>query len=67
MIAGLTVLVWRSTLSATLRSATLLSGTLVAVPLALVYDKIILLVVIVWLLARPAIVDTCLTRSLCCL
>jgi hypothetical protein len=50
MIAGLTVLVWRSTLSAPLRSATLLSGTLVAVPLALVYDALIPLVAIVWLL-----------------
>jgi alpha-1,2-mannosyltransferase len=49
-VAGLTVLVWRRSLNASLRSATLLSGTLVAVPLALVYDKLILLVAIVWLL-----------------
>jgi len=46
---GLTALVWRRSASHPMRCAILLSATLLAVPLALLYDKLILLVAICWL------------------
>jgi len=45
----LTALVWRWVKNGNLRSATLLAATLLAVPLALLYDKLLLLVAIGWL------------------
>jgi hypothetical protein len=50
VMAVLTTIVWRRSSDVSLRSATLLAGTLVAVPLALVYDKLILLLAVCWLL-----------------
>jgi alpha-1,2-mannosyltransferase len=48
-MAGVTVLVWRRCDSHPMRCATLLTATLLAVPLALLYDKAILLLAICWL------------------
>ncbi len=48
MIA-LTVLVWRRRPAPALRSAQLLTATLLAVPLALVYDQSLLLIALAWL------------------
>ncbi|MGE0416527.1 MAG: glycosyltransferase family 87 protein [Acetobacteraceae bacterium] len=45
----LTAVVWRRCADPALRSAQLLTATLLAVPLALVYDQILLLVAIAWL------------------
>jgi hypothetical protein len=42
-------LIWRRSPDRSLRAATLLSATLLAVPLALLYDKLLLLVAIGWL------------------
>ncbi len=42
-------LVWRGDANRSLRAATLLSATLLAVPLALLYDRMLLLVAICWL------------------
>lgn len=50
LMAAVVALVWGRALSLPLRSATLLSATLLAVPLVLLYDKLILLVAITWLL-----------------
>jgi alpha-1,2-mannosyltransferase len=49
LMAGLVALVWRRGMSLPVRAATLLAATLLAVPLALLYDKLILLVAIAWL------------------
>ena len=46
---GITALIWRRSASHPMRCATLLAATLLAVPLALLYDKLILLVAICWL------------------
>jgi len=46
---ALTGLVWRRCASLPMRCAILLTATLLAVPLALLYDKLILLVAICWL------------------
>jgi hypothetical protein len=43
-------MIWRAVRTAPLRAATLLSATLLAVPLALLYDKLLLLVAIAWLM-----------------
>ncbi len=48
-MALLVALVWRLRPNQGLRAATLLSATLLAVPLALLYDKLLLLVAIGWL------------------
>ncbi|HUN43747.1 MAG TPA: glycosyltransferase family 87 protein [Acetobacteraceae bacterium] len=48
-MAGVTALVWRCSASHPMRCATLLTATLLAVPLALLYDKLILLLAICWL------------------
>ena len=50
VMAGLTALIWHRPINPPLRSATLLTATLLAVPLALLYDKLLLLVAIGWLL-----------------
>ncbi len=49
-MAILTVMVWRQTTNTALRSAVLLAATLLAVPLALVYDQLLILVATGWLL-----------------
>jgi alpha-1,2-mannosyltransferase len=49
-MAGLTALIWQRHMSQPLRCASLLAATLLAVPLALMYDKLLLLVAIGWLL-----------------
>jgi hypothetical protein len=49
-MAGLVALVWQRRMSQPLRCASLLGATLLAVPLALLYDKLLLLVAIGWLL-----------------
>jgi hypothetical protein len=49
-MAGLVALVWQRSPSQPLRCACLLAATLLAVPLALLYDKLLLLVAIGWLL-----------------
>jgi hypothetical protein len=49
-MAGLTALIWQRRMSQPLRCASLLAATLLAVPLALLYDKLLLLVAIGWLL-----------------
>ncbi len=49
-MAGLTLLIWQRRMSQPLRCASLLAATLLAVPLALLYDKLLLLVAIGWLL-----------------
>ena len=49
-MAGLTALIWHRRVSQPLRCASLLAATLLAVPLALLYDKLLLLVAIGWLL-----------------
>ena len=49
----LVALIWRRGVSSPLRAATLLAATLLAVPVALIYDQMILLLAIVWL-AREA-------------
>jgi alpha-1,2-mannosyltransferase len=48
-MALLVGMVWRTRTSLSLRAATLLSATLLAVPLALLYDKLLLLTAIGWL------------------
>jgi alpha-1,2-mannosyltransferase len=48
-MVGVTVLVWRRSDSYQMRCATLLAATLLAVPLALLYDKLVLLLAICWL------------------
>jgi alpha-1,2-mannosyltransferase len=48
-MAILVALVWRSSASSAVRAATLLSATLLAVPLALLYDQMMLLVAVGWL------------------
>jgi alpha-1,2-mannosyltransferase len=48
-MALLVAMIWRLKPSRSLRAATLLSATLLAVPLALLYDKLLLLVAIGWL------------------
>jgi len=50
LMAGLVALVWRRSDQANARSVTLLVATLLAVPLSLVYDQLLLLVAIGWLL-----------------
>jgi hypothetical protein len=47
--ALLVAMIWRLGPNRSLRAATLLSATLLAVPLALLYDKLLLLVAIGWL------------------
>jgi hypothetical protein len=49
-MVGLTGLIWQRRMSQPLRCASLLAATLLAVPLALLYDKLLLLVAIGWLL-----------------
>ena len=49
-MAALIALVWQRRMSQPLRCASLLAATLLAVPLALLYDKLLLLVAIGWLL-----------------
>jgi hypothetical protein len=49
LMAGLTVVVWRRSRRPALRNASLLAATLLSVPLALVYDQLLLLVAIAWL------------------
>jgi hypothetical protein len=49
LMAGLTALIWRRGMSQPLRAGTLLTATLLAVPLALLYDKLLALVAIGWL------------------
>ena len=49
LMAGLIVVVWRRRLGRPLRSASLLAATLLAVPMALLYDKMLALVAIAWL------------------
>ena len=48
-MAGVTALVWRRSTSHPMRYASLLAATLLAVPLALVYDKMTLLLAVCWL------------------
>ena len=50
IMALLMALLWRAKVSDNLRCAALLSATLLAVPLALLYDKLLVLVAIGWLL-----------------
>ena len=50
MMAGLIGLIWHRGMSQPLRTAALLTATLLAVPLALLYDKLLLLVAIGWLI-----------------
>lgn len=50
IMAGLVGLVWRRPEQHAARCATLLVATLIAVPLSLVYDQLLLLVAIAWLL-----------------
>lgn len=50
VMALLIALLWRGGISRNLRSASLLSATLLAVPLALLYDKLLVLVAVGWLL-----------------
>ena len=50
VMALLMALLWRAKVSQNLRCAALLSATLLAVPLALLYDKLLVLVAIGWLL-----------------
>jgi hypothetical protein len=45
----LTALIWRRGVTRPLRSASLLAATLLAVPLALVYDELLVLVAIAWI------------------
>jgi hypothetical protein len=54
-MVGLIALIWRRPMSQPLRCASLLSATLLAVPLALLYDKLILLVAIGWLLREARV------------
>jgi alpha-1,2-mannosyltransferase len=49
-VALLIALLWQRPVSRNLRSASLLAATLLAVPLALLYDKLLILVAIGWLL-----------------
>ena len=49
VMAVLIALLWRRDVSQNLRAAALLSATLLAVPLALLYDKLLVLVAIGWL------------------
>jgi len=49
LMTGLTVAVWRRSRRPALRSASLLAATLLSVPLALVYDQLLLLVAMAWL------------------
>jgi hypothetical protein len=49
LMAGFVALVWYRRMSLPVRAATLLAATLMAVPLALLYDKMLLLVAIAWL------------------
>lgn len=49
-MAGLVALVWRRTDQGEARRAVLLTATLLAVPLSLVYDQLLLLVAMAWLL-----------------
>ncbi len=46
----LVALIWRRGLSLPLRAATLLAATLLAVPVALIYDQMLVLLAVVWLL-----------------
>lgn len=50
LMAGLVGLVWRRADQPAARAATLLVATLLAVPLSLVYDQLLLLVAMAWLL-----------------
>lgn len=49
LMAGFVALVWRRQASLPVRAASLLAATLLAVPLALLYDKLLALVAIAWL------------------
>jgi alpha-1,2-mannosyltransferase len=49
IMAVLVALIWRANVSTNLRSAALLAATLLAVPLVLLYDKLLALVAIGWL------------------
>ncbi|MDR3537046.1 MAG: glycosyltransferase family 87 protein [Acetobacteraceae bacterium] len=49
LMAGLIALIWRRDMSLPVRAASLLAGTLLAVPLALLYDKLLVLLAIAWL------------------
>jgi hypothetical protein len=49
-MALLIALLWRRSVSQNLRAASLLAATLLAVPLCLLYDKLLVLVAIGWLL-----------------
>ncbi len=53
-MAGLTALIWQRRMSQPLRCASLLTATLLAVPLALLYDKLLLLVAIGWLVREAS-------------
>ena len=50
VMAVMIALIWRADVSRNLRSAALLAATLLAVPLVLLYDKLLALVAIGWLL-----------------
>ena len=50
LMAALTALIWRRVCSLPLRAASLLVATLLAVPMALLYDKLLALVAMGWLL-----------------
>jgi hypothetical protein len=50
LMALLVVLIWRRIASLPLRAASLLTATLLAVPMALLYDKMLALVAVGWLL-----------------
>lgn len=50
LVAVATSIVWWRSASGPLRKATLLAGTLLAVPLALLYDQMLLLIAIAWFL-----------------
>ncbi len=46
----LVALIWRRGLSLPLRAAALLAATLLAVPVALIYDQMLVLLAVVWLI-----------------
>jgi hypothetical protein len=51
----LTALIWRRGVTRALRSASLLAATLLAVPLALVYDELLVLVAIAWIVREARV------------
>ncbi len=52
LMVGVTALIWRSAASQPVRAAALLAATLLAVPLALLYDRLLALVAIAWLVRQ---------------